>query len=142
MTHHTKFIFLILIACLMTSCERICPYCGEYGHCRCYIVKKPNYQYDYFCSDKLIGNWQCSYNMTIGTRTLKSIKFFDGRKCDILYSERQEVDWFSETYIYSYDGKYIRFSRNGMTFQLHVCGYLYPELYVEDSFGKYVLRKT
>lgn len=137
-----KIILLIAIIASVCSCERYCPFCDDHGDCD-HCGNKPTltYKSDSFYADKLIGTWQCSYNTVVGKMNLKTIEFIDSRRCDITYSEYQEVDWYTETFIYSYSGQYLKFSRNGVTFSFHIKDYIFPELYVEDSFGKYTWKK-
>lgn len=134
-----KLILLFLAITCLVSCN--CQYCGE-RKCVCneYGVR---YNYDYFCADKLLGEWQISYPCKVGNMEIKDIKFFDGWKCDIIMAESRNTDWFTETWTYTYVGKYITFSRIGKstTFSFYVDGYIYPELYLKDSFGTYTWRK-
>jgi hypothetical protein len=116
----------------------------EYGNsCRC-EKNGVTYYYDNFYADKLLGTWQCSYNTIIYSTSMniKEIKFITNRKCDIVYSIGRNVDWYTETYNYSYSSGYIRFSREGNTFSFYIAGYIFPELYLEDSMGKYTWHKV
>ena len=133
---------ILILAILFVSCERYCPFCGEYGDCD-HCGKKPTLTYnsDRFCAETLMGTWQCGYNTVVGNKTIKMIEFINGKKCDITYSEDKYTDWYTETFIYSYSNQYIRFSKNGVTFSFHLKKYVFPELYVEDSFGTYTWRK-
>lgn len=138
-----KKLILLLVTICFVACE--CPYCGEKS-CRCGSSKDSygvGYDYDYFCADKLLGEWQACYGCKVGTIELKSIKFFDSYRCDITMAQDRNVDWYTETWSYTYYGSTIKFSRNdGRTgFSFKVYGYIYPELYLQDSFGKYTWRK-
>ena len=137
-----KVILLLLAIVALTSCEKYCPYCNEYERdCRC-ERNGITYNYDHFYADKLLGTWQCDYNTTIGTMNLKEIDFFSSSKCDIIYSIGKNTEWYTETFDYSYVGKYLRFSRGRTNFSLYIKGYIFPELYLEDSFGEYTWRKV
>lgn len=137
-----KKLLLLLATICFISCE--CPYCGE-KNCRCgddgpYGI---HYDYDYFCAEKLLGEWQATYGCQVGNLELKDIKFFDGWRCDITMTQVRNTDWYTETWTYTYYGNTIKFARNdGRTaFSFKVSGYIYPELYLEDSFGTYTWRK-
>lgn len=137
-----KKLLLLLVTICFVACE--CPYCGE-KTCRCgnhdrYGV---HYDYDYFCADKLLGEWQVTYGCQVGNIELKDIKFFDGWRCDITMAQVRSTDWYTETWTYTYYGNTIKFARNdGRTvISFKVSGYIYPELYLEDSFGTYTWRK-
>lgn len=131
-----KPILYIVTAWLMLSCE--CPYLEE---------KKVNSQSyisnngDVFYADKLLGTWQCYYPMIIGGVEFKEIKFLSNGKADITMAKQRDTDWYTETYDYSYYGSTLRLSRNGSNISLHIDGYLFPELYLSDSFGSYTMAK-
>ena len=81
-----KKLLLLLATICFISCE--CPYCGE-KNCRCgddgpYGI---HYDYDYFCAEKLLGEWQATYGCQVGNLELKDIKFFDGWRCDITMTQ-------------------------------------------------------
>ena len=135
------FVFLTSIL-LLVSCDCCyCPVCGEWD-CTC----NRNYVHysgsDYFCADKLLGTWQCDYYTVVGNMTIKEIKFLDNHTCDITYANGRYTDWYTDTYLYSYSSGYLRFSRDGINFMFQVSGYLFPELYVRDSFGNYTWKKV
>lgn len=139
-----KYILLLVAAILYVSCE--CQFCG---HTRCICgdnnqTARLTYNNDYFCADKLLGTWQMDYGCIVGNIELKQIKFFDGRYCDITMVQRYDTDWYTETWTYSYYGNTIKFARNdGRTmFSFNVKGYIFPELYLRDSFGTYTWRKV
>jgi hypothetical protein len=92
----------------------------------------------------LIGVWQIDYNIGYERglgMTPKQIQFFNNHTCDITYSVGRETEWWTDTYTYTYTGSYIRFNNGyGSSFSFKVRGYLFPELYLEDSFGYYTWR--
>ena len=125
-----------LIICLLTmmlmSCD--CPYQDED---RIYSSTKG----DVFYAEKLLGTWQCYYPMIIGGMEFKQIKFMSNGKADITMAKQRDTEWYTETYDYAYYGSTLRFSRNGSNITLHIDGYLFPELYLRDSFGRYTMAK-
>ena len=59
---------------------------------------------------------------------------------DIIFEKLGGSDYYAETFKWRYDGNYISFS--GKTnYQFQITGYLYPELYLRDSRGKYTWAK-
>ena len=142
-----KFLFLITIIITLMSCDKYCPYCDNRGQCD-YCGKSRgtlSYSNDYFCAETLLGTWQMDYNPNylrgMGIE-LKEIKFFDGHKCDVTYSEGEYSTWYTDTYEYSYSSGFIRFARGRSSFTLKVKGFIFPELYLQDSFGNYTWRKV
>ena len=141
-----KVILLLLAIVALVSCEKYCPICDRYGDCTCgnrdggysYGV---NYQGDYFCAEKLLGTWQCNYTTIVGNMTIKSIKFVSNRKCDITYSLGRNTEWYTDTFNYTFSSGYLRFS-GVANFSFCYRGYIFPELYLEDSNGRYTWRKT
>jgi hypothetical protein len=69
------------------------------------------------------------------------ISFINARKCDITFKAVGSVDSRVYTFEYLYDGNTLRFSRNNRTIIFTISGFIYPELYVSDSFGKYTITK-
>lgn len=142
-----KLILFITIIIALISCEKYCPYCENRGNCdHCGGHNSTlTYSYDYFCAETLLGTWQMDYNKGyingLGVE-LKQIKFFDGRKCDITYSDGYYPTWYTETYNYTYASGFIRFDKGRSSFTFKVKGFIYPELYVQDSFGNYTWRKV
>jgi len=139
-----KFIF-ILFAIVIASCE--CPYAewdDDGYHESGGKQAKVTYNGDYFCADKLLGTWQMDYGCIVGNIELKEIKFLDGWYCDITMARMRTTDWFTETWAYTYYGNAIKFARNdGRTaFSFTIKNYIWPELYLEDSFGRYTWRKV
>ena len=141
-----KVILLLLVIVALTSCEKYCPICDRYGDCSCNTRSGESYGVTYygdqFYADKLLGTWQCDYNTIVGNMNIKEIKFVSNRKCDITYSVSRNVGWYTDTFNYSFSSGYLRFTRGGSTFSFHYVGYIFPELYLEDSNGKYTWRKV
>ena len=79
--------------------------------------------------------------MIIGGVEFKQIKFMSGGKADITMAKQHDTEWFTETYSYAYYGNTLRFSRSGSNISLTIEGYLFPELYLRDSFGRYTIAK-
>lgn len=129
-------IFFCGASLLLLSCE--CPYLDEedrpYHH-------QAATNGDVFYADELIGTWQCYYPMVIGEMEYKQIKFLSNGKADITMAKQRDTEWFTETYDYAYYGKTIRFSRGRNNISLNIDGYLFPELYLSDSFGYYTIAK-
>ena len=71
----------------------------------------------------------------------KQIKFMSGGKADITMAKQHDTEWYTETYNYAYYGNTLRFSRSGSNISLTIDGYLFPELYLRDSFGRYTMAK-
>jgi len=133
MNRFTKLL-VVLFALIWTSCE--CPYQDELS--RAHQRKATG---DVFHADILLGTWQCYYPMIIGGIEFKQIKFMSGGKADITMSRQYDTEWYTETYNYAYYGNTLRFSRSGSNISLTIEGYLYPELYLRDSFGRYTMAK-
>ena len=130
----TKLLFA-LFALILASCE--CPYQDELD---CAQYRKSS-SGDVFYAEKLLGTWQCYYPMIIGGVEFKQIKFMDGGKADITMAKQYDTEWYTETYSYAYYGNILRFSRSGSNISLTIEGYLFPELYLRDSFGRYTMAK-
>lgn len=138
-----KYIILVLVALCAISCEPYCPQCGYYGHCGCSNYNyQVNYGGDNFYAEKLLGTWQCSHNTVVGDINIKEIEFINQYKCDIIYSVSNQTTYRTKTYSYTYVNNYIKFSDGFDTFMFHIEGYLFPELYLRDSFNKYTWRKV
>ena len=129
-----KISFVVVGILFCISCE--CPFQDELD--RAY---QRNTMGDGFSADKLLGTWQCYHPMIIGGVEYKQIKFMSGGKADITMARLGETDWYTETYSYSYYGNTLRFSRSGSNISLTIDGYLFPELYLRDSFGRYTMAK-
>ena len=130
----TKLLFA-LFALILASCE--CPYQDELDRAQ----NRKSSTGDVFYAEKLLGTWQCYYPMIIGGVEFKQIKFMDGGKADITMAKQYDTEWFTETYNYAYYGNTLRFSRSGSNISLTIEGYLFPELYLRDSFGRYTIAK-
>ena len=64
-----------------------------------------------------------------------------GGKADITMAKPHDTEWNTMTYNYAYYGNTLRFSRSGSNISLTIEGYLFPELYLRDSFGCYTMAK-
>ena len=130
----TKLLFA-LFTLILASCE--CPYQDELDRAQ----YRKSSTGDAFYAEKLLGTWQCYYPMIIGGVEFKQIKFMDGGKADITMAKQHDTEWYTETYNYAYYGNTLRFSRSGSNISLTIEGYLFPELYLRDSFGRYTMAK-
>ena len=131
----TKLLFT-LFALILVSCE--CPYQDELNRAQQRIT---NINGDVFYADVLLGTWQCYYPMVIGGVEFKQIMFMSDGRADITMAKQNDTEWYTETYNYAYYGNTLRFSRNESNISLTIEGYLFPELYLRDSFGHYTLAK-
>lgn len=127
-------LFFALLALIMVSCE--CPYQDELDR-----AQQRKTTGDVFHADVLLGTWQCYYPMIIGGVEFKQIKFMSGGKADITMAKQHDTEWYTETYNYAYYGNTLRFSKSGSNISLTIDGYLFPELYLRDSFGRYTMAK-
>ena len=128
-------LFVMMFTLIWASCE--CPYQDELDRAH----QRKSSTSDVFYADVLLGTWQCYYPMIIGGMEFKQIKFMSGGKADITMAKQYDTEWYTETYNYAYYGNTLRFSRNGSNISLTIEGYLFPELYLRDSFGRYTLAK-
>lgn len=126
----TTRLLIALFALICASCE--CPLKEELKRGR---------QGDDFTAETLLGTWQCYYPMIIGGMEFKQIKFMSGGKADITMAKQYDTEWYTETYNYAYYDNTLRFSRSGSNISLTIEGYLFPELYLRDSFGRYTMAK-
>ena len=133
--NYRKVLLLMMSAMLLASCE--CPYLDDLDRAQ---LRKQNTG-DVFYADKLIGTWQCDYQMVIAGYEFKQIVFLSNGKADITMAKEHDTAWFTETYSYAYYGSTLRFSKGRNNISLNIEGYLFPELYVRDSFGHYTLTK-
>lgn len=124
----------LMSATLLMSCE--CPFLDEEKRERQAVS-----QSDAFYADVLVGTWQCDYQMIIAGYEFKQIVFMSNGKADITMAKEHDTEWFTETYSYAYYGNTLRFSRGRNNISLNIEGFLFPELYVRDSFGYYTLTK-
>lgn len=129
-----KIILMLITIVTITSCDCChCPVCGEWDNdCTC----------NCFCAETLLGTWQCDNNTVIDHKTIKEIKFLNNSFCKITYSNGRYPGWFTDTYTYSYVGGYIELTRDGSTYALKIDRFIFPELYLRDSFGEYTWRKV
>lgn len=145
-----KLVLLLFSIILFSSCnECYCPYCDCYyydsHHCNCHNTQKN----DVFYADKLLGTWQMNYGCIVAFPTngilekieLKEINFLSCNTCDIMLSQINTVDRYTYTFNYSYYNGYLKFIRNNQSFSFKIDGYLFPELYLSDSYGKYTWKK-
>jgi hypothetical protein len=79
--------------------------------------------------------------MISGGVEFKQVKFMSGGKADVTMAKQYYTEWYTETYNYAYYGNTLRFSRSGTNISLTIEGYLFPELYLRDSFGHYTMAK-
>lgn len=128
-------LLIALVALICVSCE--CPYQDELDR----APQRKSSTGDVFYADVLLGTWQCYYPMIISGVEFKQIKFMSGGKADITMAQQHDTEWYTETYNYSYYGNTLRFSRSGSNISLTIEGYLFPELYLRDSFGHYTMAK-
>ena len=128
-------LLITLVALICVSCE--CPYRDELDRAQ----QRKSSTGDVFYADVLLGTWQCYYPMIIGGIEFKQIKFMSGGKADITMAKQRDTEWYTETYDYAYYGNTLRFSRKGNNISLHIDSYLFPELYLRDSFGSYTMAK-
>jgi hypothetical protein len=89
----------------------------------------------------LLGTWQCNYPMIVGGVELKQITFMPDGLADITMAQPQNTDWYTETYSYAYYGNTLRFAKGRSNLSFHIVNFLYPELTLRDSFGKYIITK-
>ena len=128
-------LLIALVALICVSCE--CPYQDELDRAQ----QRKSSTGDVFYADVLLGTWQCYYPMIISGVEFKQIKFMSGGKADITMAQQHDTEWYTETYNYSYYGNTLRFSRSESNISLTIEGYLFPELYLRDSFGHYTMAK-
>ena len=130
-------LFFLWAALMMTGCD--CPYLqGKYDETDAQYYRRTGY--DRLTASKLPGLWQCYYPMIVGNVELKEVRIFSNGMADIIFEKLGGSDYYAETFKWRYDGNYISFS--GKTnYQFQITGYLYPELYLRDSRGKYTWAK-
>lgn len=125
-------LFLLLLV-VLASCE--CPFAE--------LESSPYQQTgnDHLTADMLNGHWQCYYPMYVGTVEFKSIKIYSDGMADIIMEDKGDTDYYTVTFNYTYTGKYITFSKGRTIYQFQITGFIYPELYLRDSFGTYTWAK-
>ena len=129
-------LFLVLFALIWVSCE--CPYPDKLEKA---YHRNTNTKGDVFYADMLLGTWQCYYPMIIGGIEFKQIKFMSNGKADIIMAKQHDIEWYTVTYDYTYYGNTLRLSRSGSNLSFQIEGFLYPELYLRDSLGRYTMAK-
>ena len=129
-------LLLLLIALILASCEITCP--DELDRAQ---RRNTNTKGDVLYADMLLGTWQCYYPMIIGGMEWKQIKFMSNGKADIIMAKQHDTEWNTVTYDYAYYGNTLRFSRNGNNISFQIEGFLFPELYLRDSLGRYTMAK-
>ena len=143
-----KIIFLLLAVISFASCE--CPYASwdDYGYPENggKTARLTNSS-DYFCADKLLGKWECYYPMIVylpefGEVEFKSMDFKDESVVDIELVKVYDTDRRFYTFSYAYTGKTLKFSRKGSTISFSFENYIWPEVFLRDSFGRYTMRKV
>lgn len=127
---------LLMLILTLASCEYYpddwCPYDSQ--------PSRSN-QRNPLTVEKLIGTWQCSYDTRVGTTNLKQIRFINYTQCEIIECEVYDTEWRTLPYAWTTYGGYIKFSGNNKNFSFKIEDYIWPELYIRDSFGIYSLRK-
>lgn len=139
-----QIIKLLLLPLVLACTSRECPFHDELDRAqqrKSSTTPSNGNTGDVFYADKLLGTWQCYYPMIIGDIEFKQIIFMSGGKADITMAKQHDTEWYTETYDYAYYGNTLRFSRKGNNISLHIDGYLFPELYLRDSFGRYTMAK-
>ena len=131
---HMKKILSLLLALMLVGCD--CPYLdGKYGESdHDYYVRTG---YDRLTADLLPGLWQCYYPMIVGNVEFKEVRMFSNGKADIIMENKGGSAYYAETFKWRYDGNYLSFTQGNTTYQFQVTGYLWPEIYLRDSRGKY-----
>ena len=139
--------FLLAIASLMlmslafVSCE--CPFKDWESRTDEYVYEDGgiNYEGDVFKAKMIIGTWG-----TIGCNPVgyefKQIHFYSDGECDVVLSFPGSNDWCTETWRYYFarntftlERPYEYYHDNETVFRFKIKKYIYPELYVEDSFS-------
>ena len=110
--------------------------------CECPYLEERNSQYssskgDHLTADLLTGLWQCYYPMYVGDVEFKELRIFSDGKADIIMEDVGGSAYYAETFAWRYDGRYITFTKGNTVYQFQITGYLWPELYLRDSRGKY-----
>ena len=131
---------IFLSPAMMISCD--CPYEEVGRECDYEYYRRTGY--DRLTADRLPGLWQCYYPMYVGNVEFKEVRMFTNGKADIIMEKVGGSDYYSETFRWRYDGKYLSFTKGNTTYQFQITGYLSPELYLRDSYVKYTwaYRKT
>jgi NADPH:quinone reductase-like Zn-dependent oxidoreductase len=75
--------------------------------------------------------------MIIGNVEFKEVRIFSNGKSDIIMEEVGGSDYYAETFKWRYDGNYITFTKGNTTYQFQITDFIFPELSLRDSRGKY-----
>ena len=124
---HMKKILPLLLALMLVGCD--CTYDWNSPY---YRNKE-----DHLTADKLTGLWQCYYPMIVGNVEFKEVRIFSNGKADIIMENKGGSAYYAETFKWRFDGNYLSFTQGNTTYQFQVTGYLWPEIYLRDSRGKY-----
>jgi len=139
-----KLLSILLISVLLFSCERL-----EYEEECCPKLKRNipehdgiRYASDAFHADVLIGHWRCD-DINIGATGLViyEITFSEDGKCDIVQGALYDSFTSTMTYKYRLNGRNISFMNSQFKFEFRIENYIWPSLFLSDSFGKYEIRK-
>lgn len=131
---------VIISSAMMISCD--CPHEEVGRECDYEYYRRTGY--DRLTADRLPELWQCYYPMYVGNVEFKEVRIFSNGKADIMVEKVGGSEYYAETFRWRYDGKYLSFTKGNTTYQFQITGYLSPELYLRDSYGKYTwaYRKT
>ena len=127
------FRLLLVLAVTLTACE--CPYLENESQSDYEYYRHTGY--DRLTANKLPGLWQCYYPMIVGNVEFKEVRMFYNGKADIIMEKRGGSAYYAETFSWHYDGRYLSVTQGDLTYQFQITGYLSPELYLRDSYGKY-----
>lgn len=140
-----KFLSILLVAVMFLSCERL-----EYEEECCPKAKRSfpeynsgiHYAGDVFHEDVLFGHWRCD-DINIGGTGLViyEITFSNDGKCDIVQGGLYDPFTSTMTYKYRVNGRNISFMNNQFNFGFTIGKYIWPSLFISDSFGTYEIRK-
>jgi len=131
-----KKLFILLTALIVMGCE--CPYLEE--QTRPYFKKSGST----LTAEKLPGLWQCYYPMIIGGVEFKEVRMYSNGKADIIMEKLGGSPYYAETFSYSFDGRWLRFTKTGVSYAFQITDYISPELFLRDSNGTYTMafRRT
>ena len=128
-----KKLLFIISALILCACE--CPYWDRESENDYEYYRRTGY--DRLTADRLTGLWQCYYPMYVGNVEFKEVKIFSNGKADIIMEDVGGSAYYAETFKWRYDGNYLSFTKGNTTYQFQIIGYLFPELYLRYSRGKY-----
>jgi hypothetical protein len=132
-----KKVFLMVIVSLLAfvSCE--CPF-EEWRETQySYEDGGINYDGDVLRANMIYGTWG-----TIGCNPVgyefKQIRFYRDGECDVVLSFPGSNDWRTETWTYYFVRNTFTLDRGDSytVFRFTVRKFIYPELYVQDSFSQ------